>query len=286
MRAVWKGHIRFSLMTIPVAIYNATDTSKSISFNQVHKDCNGHVGHKQVCKKCNQEVESKDIQKGYAYDKENFVIINEEDIAKVRIPSTKVIELAGFVNMHEVDYRMFEKPYYVAPDGKVAVDAYNLFVEALKKSKKVGMGKVCIRNREEPVLMYVVGDVLTFYVLRHKNEIKNVKEVPIMQSENSPKPAEVDMAQMLINSMTVPFASMTFEDKYQEGLREVVRAKMEGKEVSVEASSTVAPPVDIMAVLRQSIQIQQQAAKTESDSASVVAAEEEPKKKGRAAKTK
>ena len=126
MRAIWKGHIRFSLVTIPIRIYNAIETSESISFNQLHKECNGNIGYDKKCKKCGEVVKNESIVKGYKYEPDQYVIIEDSDFEKVRLKSTKVIEIEGFVDESEVHPTLFDSPYYAGPDGEVASKAYAL----------------------------------------------------------------------------------------------------------------------------------------------------------------
>ena len=148
MRAIWRGHIRFSLVTIPIRIYNAIETAETIRFNQLHKNDNGRIGYEKKCKKCNEIVKNEDIVKGYNYEPDQYVIIEQEDIDKVKLKSTKVIEIEGFVDASEVHPTLFDSPYYAGPDGEVAAKSFALLSETLKASGKMGIGKVVLRDRE------------------------------------------------------------------------------------------------------------------------------------------
>jgi DNA end-binding protein Ku len=120
MRSLWKGHIRFSLVTIPIRIYNAVDTEETIRFNQLHKEDNGPVGYEKKCKKCNKSLTNEEIVKGYQFEPEQYVIVSPDDLAKIKLKSTKVIEIEGFIDAKEVHPSLYEAPYLAGPDGPVA----------------------------------------------------------------------------------------------------------------------------------------------------------------------
>ncbi|MFN0159444.1 MAG: Ku protein [Bacteroidota bacterium] len=252
MRAIWKGHIRFSLVTIPVRIYNAVDTDQKISFNQLHKEDNGPIGYDKRCKKCNKVVTSEDIVKGYPYEPERFVIVEKEDIDKVKLKSTKIIEIAGFIDAKEVHPALYESPYYAGPDGPVAVKAYSLLAAALKDSGKVGIGKVVLRDREDIVLIAPAENAVALYKLRNPKEVRSVSEVPQVDGKGVDKD-QLKLAKSLIDSMATSLDKIDMTDKYADALREMIEAKIEGKQiVSVEEEEK--PTVDIMTALKQSIE--------------------------------
>src|SRR5678815_3784132 len=153
MRSIWKGHIRFSLVTIPIRIYNAVDTEETIRFNQLHKEDNGAVGYEKKCKKCGKSLAAEEIVKGYQFEPEQYVIVSADDLAKIKLKSTKVIEIEGFIDAKEVHPSWYESPYFAGPDGIVAAKTYSLLTQALKASGKVGIGKVVLRDREEVVMV-------------------------------------------------------------------------------------------------------------------------------------
>ena len=152
MRSIWKGHIQFSLVTIPIRIYNAVDTTETIRFNQLHKEDNGPVGYDKKCKKCGKALPAEEIVKGYQFEPEQYVIVTADDLEKIKLKSTKVIEIEGFIGSDQVHPTLYESPYFAGPDGVVAAKTYALLAEALQASGKVGVGKVVLREREEVVL--------------------------------------------------------------------------------------------------------------------------------------
>src|SRR5258708_6486588 len=141
MRSIWKGHIQFSLVTIPIRIYNAVDTTETIRFNQLHKEDNGAVGYDKKCKKYAKALTTEEIVKGYQFEPDQYVIVTAEDIEKIKLKSTKVIEITGFIAAGEVAPSLYESPYFAGPDGPVAAKTYSLLSQALKVSGKVGIGK-------------------------------------------------------------------------------------------------------------------------------------------------
>src|SRR5262245_33261337 len=163
MRAIWKGHIQFSLVTIPIRIYNAVNTDEAIRFNQLHKEDNGPVGYEKKCKKCSKILTNEEIVKGYQFEPEQYVIVTADDLAKIKLKSTKVIEIAGFIDASEVHPSLYESPYFAGPDGPVAVKTYCLLSETLKASGKVGVGKVVLRDREEVVTIAAQDGGLLLY---------------------------------------------------------------------------------------------------------------------------
>src|SRR5438874_7038536 len=177
MRSIWKGHIRFSLVTIPIRIYNAVDTEETIRFNQLHKEDHGAVGYEKKCKKCGKTLTGEEMVKGYQFEPEQYVIVSPDDLAKIKLKSTKVIEIEGFIDASEVHPTLYESPYLAGPDGIVAAKTYSLLAEALKSSGKVGVGKVVLRDREEVVMIGPQDGGLILYKLRHPNELRKMESV-------------------------------------------------------------------------------------------------------------
>ncbi len=138
MRSIWKGHIRFSLVTIPIRIYNAVDTEETIRFNQLHKEDNGPVGYEKKCKKCGKALTAEEIVKGYQFEPEQYVIVSPEDLAKIKLKSTKVIEIEGFIDASEVHPSLYESPYFAGPDGPVAAKTYSLLTRGAEGERESG----------------------------------------------------------------------------------------------------------------------------------------------------
>jgi len=252
MRSIWKGHIRFSLVTIPVRIYNAVDTEETIRFNQLHKEDNGAVGYEKKCKKCGKSLTAEEIVKGYQFEPEQYVIVSPEDLAKIKLKSTKVIEIEGFIDAEEVHPSLYESPYLAGPDGPVAAKTYSLLSEALKASGKVGIGKVVLRDREETVMISPQDGGIILYKLRQPNEVRKMDNVPQIERKEVSKD-ELKLSISLVESMSSSLKEIDLTDRYRDALREMIEAKIAGREVVV-AAEEEKPVVDIMTALKQSIE--------------------------------
>jgi len=253
MRSIWKGHIRFSLVTIPIRIYNAVDTDEAIRFNQLHKEDNGAVGYEKKCKKCGKALTSEEIVKGYQFEPEQYVIVSPEDLAKIKLKSTRVIEIEGFIDAEEVHPTLYESPYFAGPDGPVASKTYSLLSQALKASRKVGIGKVVLRDREEVVMISPLDGGLVLYKLRNPSELRKMESVPQLEHKEANKD-ELKLSVNLVESMAASLDDLDLTDRYRDALREMIEARIAGKEVVTGAPEEEKPVVDIMAALKQSIE--------------------------------
>jgi DNA end-binding protein Ku len=252
MKSIWKGHIQFSLVTIPVRIYNAVDTEETIRFNQLHKDDNGPVGYDKKCKKCGKALSAEEIVKGYQFEPEQYVIVSAEDLAKIKLKSTKVIEIQGFIDAGEIDTSLYDAPYFAGPDGPVAAKTYSLLSQALKASGKVGVGKVVLRDREEIVMIAPRDGGLVLHKLRPPNAVRKIENVPQIEQKEVNKD-ELKLSINLIESMTSSLKELDLTDRYRDALREMIEAKIAGKEV-ISVPEEEKPVVDIMTALKQSIE--------------------------------
>ena len=251
MRSIWKGHIQFSLVTIPVRLYNAIDTGQTIGLNLLSKEGHHPVGYEKKDKVTGQPLRSEDIVKGYEYEPGQFVIIEQEDLDKVKLKSEKVIEIEGFVSSEEVHPTLFEAPYFLGPDGDVAAKTYGLLCATLKESGKVGVGKVVLRDRETPVLLTPHERGILLYRLRYPSEVRSMNEVPSLlevQAENE----QLKLAKTLVDSMTTSFSKIEMKDHYYDALKTIIDAKVAGKEV-VMVTEEEPKVVDIMTALKASI---------------------------------
>lgn len=252
MRAIWKGHIQFSLVTIPVRIYNAIDTGQTISFNLLSKEGHNPVSYEKKDKVTGKPLKNEEIVKGYQYEPGQYVIIEQEDFEKVKLKSEKVIEIEGFVNVNEVHPTLYEAPYYIGPDGDVAAKTYGLLSHTLKESGKIAVGKVVLRDRETPVLMAPHEGGIVMYRLRYPNEVRDIREVPQLIDVKADK-EQLKLAKTLVDSMTVKFSQIEMKDHYYDALKSIIDAKVEGKEIVTVAEEEPKKVVDIMTALKASI---------------------------------
>jgi DNA end-binding protein Ku len=252
MRAMWNGHIRFSLVTIPVRMYGAIDTKETVSFNQLHKEDNGRIGYDKKCKKCGKSLTQEEIVKGYEYEPDQYALIEQDDFAKVKLKSTKIIEIEGFVNSSEIHPTLYDSPYFIGPDGDVAQQAYSLLNKTLQDTKRMALGRVVMRDREDVVMLAPYEKGIMLYKLRYPNEIRKMKDVPQLTDVKTDK-EQLKLAKTLVDSMTTSLSKIDLKDRYQDALKEMIKAKIEGKEI-VTIEEEVKPVVDMMAALKASIE--------------------------------
>ncbi len=252
MRAIWKGHIRFSLVTIPIRIYNAIDSAQTISFNLLSREGHNPVSYEKKDKVTGEPLKSEDILKGYQYEPGQFVIIEQEDIDKIRLKSTKVIDIEGFVDAKEIHPALFESPYFAGPDGDIAATTYGLLCHTLKQTGRVGVGRVVLRDRETIVLLAPHEQGLMLHRLRFPDEVRNINEVPSLLEVKVDK-EQLKLAKTLVDSMVKQFVDIEMKDNYTLELKKMIDAKIQGKEiVSVVEEEPVV--VDIMTALKASIE--------------------------------
>lgn len=251
MRAIWKGHIQFSLVTIPIRIYNAIDSGQTISFNLLSKDGHNPVSYEKKDKVTGETLRAEDIVKGYQYEPGQYVIVEPDDFEKVKLKSTRVIEIQGFVQREEVHPTLFDSPYYIGPDGDVAAKTYGLLSATMEETGKIAVGKVVLRDRETPVLLSPQDNGIVMYKLRYPKEVRSMGEVPQLLDVKVDK-EQLKLARTLVDSMSTKFANIEMKDHYYDALKEIIDAKVEGKEVVtvVEEEPKV---VDIMTALKESI---------------------------------
>jgi DNA end-binding protein Ku len=251
-RPTWKGYLKISLVNIPIKVFPATDTGATISFNQLHAECQTRIQQKRWCPHCEREVPNTDIVKGYEFEKGRYVVVGDEDVEKVRVESTRVINLERFTDANAIDAIYLERPYYLAPDGPVAKDAFAVIREGMKG--KAGIGKVALYGREYLVKVEPRERGLIMYTLRHANEIRSMKAIEeLADVPEAVKPDEVKLARQVIGTFEGDLDFEAYRDEYQEGLREIIDAKISGREIV--APEVEAPPkvVNLMDALRKSL---------------------------------
>src|SRR5216684_3693038 len=251
-RPTWKGYLKISLVNIPVKVFPATDAGATLSFNQLHAECQTRIQQKRWCPHCQKEVPNSDLVKGYEFEKGRYVVIEDENIEKVRVESTRVINLEKFTDDDAIDDIYLERPYYLAPDGPVAKEAFAVIREGMQG--KAGIGKVALYGREYLVKVQPRERGLVMYTLRHANEIRSMDSIDELgDMPATVKPAEVKLAQQVMGTFEGELDFTSYRDEYQEGLREIIDAKIDGREVV--AHEIEAPPkvVNLMEALRKSL---------------------------------
>ena len=253
MRSIWKGHIRFLLVAIPVRIYNAIETSEKIQFNQLHREDYGPIGYDKRCKKCGQVVTNDQITKGFQYEPDRYAIVEPEDIAKVKIKTTKAVDIIGFVDRSEIPTTFYDAPYYAGPDGPVADKPYALLREVMKQTGKVGIGKVVLRDREDLVAVFPMEDGLVLQKLHYPHELRKMEDVPDIDGTQKLNKNELKLATTLVQEMVTSLSEIDTVDNYHEALKNLIESKIKGKKVT-EFEVEEVPRLDIMSALKKSLQ--------------------------------
>ena len=196
-RPTWKGFLKVSLVNIPVKVFPATESAATIAFNQLHAECQTRIQQKRWCPHCEREVPHSDIVKGYEFEKGRYVVVGDEDIQKVRVESTRVIDLAQFTDETSIDPIYVDRAYYLAPDGPVASEAFAVMREGM--AGKAGIGKVALYGREYLVAVRPQKKGLVMYTLHHDAEIRSIDEVEELNSVPSKvKPEEMKLARQVV----------------------------------------------------------------------------------------
>jgi DNA end-binding protein Ku len=254
MRSIWKGHIRFLLVAIPIRVYNALEASERIQFNQLHRDDFGPIGYDKRCKKCGEIVTNDQITKGYQYEPDRYAIVEPDEIAKIKIKTTRAVDILGFVESSEVAPMFFDSPYYIGPDGPVAEKPFALLRQVLKDTGKIGLAKVVLRDREDLVAVFPHGDGIVLQKLRYPAEVRKVEEVPEIDATPKLDKKELALATSLVEQMITTFADIDTVDHYHEALRKLIDSKIKGKKVTEFEKYEEPPRMDIMTALKKSLQ--------------------------------
>ena len=254
MRAIWSGALSFGLVNIPVKLYSAT-AGMGLDLTMLHKKDLSPIRYARICRADGKEIPYEDIVKGYEYQKGDYVILTDEDFKKASVEKTKAIEIESFVKESEIDPIYFEKPYYLEPE-KGAQKAYALLRESLKKSKKIGLAKFVLRNREHLAAIRPEGKVIVLEQMRFDEEIRTTDDLTLPAAEKAGS-KEVSIALALIDQLTEHFNAKDHKDTYTDELKKIVHAKAKGKPIKAgkPARDHKATDVaDIMSMLKKSLE--------------------------------
>ena len=256
MHTVWKGSISFGLVNIPIKLHTATE-NKDIKLRQLHKDCHTPISYEKTCEGCKQEVKAEDIVKAYEYAKNKFVILDEEELEKLRKENEdKAVEIIDFVKLEEIDPIYFERSYFMAPDsggGK----AYTLLRKALQESGKIGVAKIIIRSKEQLAIVRVYQDALLMETIHFPDEVRSVGDVPNVPTEQLVVQKELETALLLVDQLTTTFDPKKYTDDYRTALMELIEEKKAGNNI-VTTSEKQQPAAasnvtDLMSALQASL---------------------------------
>ena len=252
-RATWKGYLRLSLVSCPVRLYNASSPSERISFNLLHKDTHNRIQMKPVDPELGL-VERSDLVKGYQYEKNQYVIVEDEDFEKIRIESTETINIEAFVDADSVDLVYRDSPYYLAPDGAMAEETFVVLREAMLKAGKAAIARVVLSNRERMVVINVRDKGMVLQTLRQPQEVRaDTEYFADIPSDDADKEM-LQLAEKLIEQKARDFDPKEFKDRYEEALREVIRAKIAGEAPVMAAAPERGKVINLMDALKKSLE--------------------------------
>jgi DNA end-binding protein Ku len=252
LRASWTGYLRLSLITIPVRLFNAINSADKISLNQLHKACNSRLRQKLVCP-THGEVEREQVAKGYEYEDDRYVVIEDSDLKAVRLETTKIIELVSFADASQLDPIFLDSPYYVSPDGAIAEEGFRVLREAMRELDRVAIGRVVLTGREHLVAMGVQEKGLRMSTLRYASEIKAAAPYFEDIKNGNVNSAQLGLAKQLVEQFTTDFKPEEFTDRYRDALMDVIKTKIAGAPV-VAQQVKVGKVVNLMEALKQSLE--------------------------------
>jgi DNA end-binding protein Ku len=248
-RSIWNGVISFGMVSIPVKLYTATE-HKDISFNLLHKDCGERLKQLRWCPKHDKPVEWNEVERGYAYARDEYVVMEDEDFEKLPLPSKHTVELSAFVEAEQIDPIYYEKTYYLEPDEK-GVKPYALLMRALKEKQLTGLAKIAIRNKEQLCALRPLDGAMVLETLFYPDEIREVpSEVPDVDVNKR----ELEMAYALIDLLHEDFEPEKYKDEYREALKQVIDAKLDGQDMPEIEVARPAKVTDLVAALKASVE--------------------------------
>ena len=265
-RAIWTGVITFGMVSIPVKLYSATE-NKDISFNQLHRDCKGRIKQQTFCPTCDRKIEYDEIEKGYEYGKDQYVVITKEDLEKLPVPNKNIVEVTSFIKQDEIDPIFYDKNYYIEPDP-AAKKPFALFLKAMKEKDVVAVASIALRSKQRLCALRLLDGTLMLNTLLYPDEIRVQRGTPLPDVQLSDK--EMAMANSLIDLMTSDFEPDQLKDTYREALLTTIQAKLEGKEVVEAPAVPTSNVVDLMDALKASMEAmkaQKEAAATKAEKA-------------------
>src|SRR6202166_1865953 len=252
-RANWKGFLRLSLVTCPVALYPATSESEKVSFNQLNRKTGHRIKYAKVDADTGEEVANEDIVKGYKVDTDTFIEVTKEELENVALESTRTIEIDEFVDRSEIDPRYLIRPYYLCPDGKVGHDAFAVIRETIREMNKVAIGRVVLTNREHIIALEAFDKGLMGTLLRYPYEVRSETEYFDDIQDVKVTKDMLDLAKHIVNQKAGKFEPAKFEDQYETALVDLINQKRAGQPIAKKDRPRGVNVVDLMDALRKSI---------------------------------
>lgn len=250
-RAYWKGHLKFSLISIPVKLYSATSSTAKVSLNQIHEKTKQRIKLKTFAG--DEEVPRSEIIKGYEHEKGKYVLLDNADLEKIAIETSKVIEIIQFFEADELDDLFVNSPYYVGPDGPIAEEAYCVFRDAMHEAGRMALGRVTLSGKEHVVAIRTQESGFVLTTLRYAAEVRDAAPYFEDVADKQATDAEIGLAQQLVKQMTRPLDLDQYTDRYQDALLAMIKAKLDGSEPEAVQEAEVAENYSFMDALRQSV---------------------------------
>jgi DNA end-binding protein Ku len=252
-RANWKGFLRLSLVTCPVALFPATSDSEKISFNQINRKTGHRIKYAKVDADTGEEVSNDDIMKGYKVDTDTYIEVSKDELENIALESTRTIDIDEFVPKSDIDPRYLIRPYYLVPDGKVGHDAFAVIRETIRSMDKVAIGRVVLTNREHIIGLEPLEKGLMGTLLRYPYEVRDEKEYFDEIQDVKVTKDMLDLAKHIVTQKAADFDPAKFEDHYEEALTELINAKRNGRTISPRLRPKGDNVVDLMDALKKSL---------------------------------
>jgi DNA end-binding protein Ku len=260
-RAYWKGFLKLSLVSCPIALFPATSEREKISFHQLNRETGNRIKYRKVDAETGDEVEQAAIVKGYEVDKGQYIELDPEELEAVAIESKRTIEIDEFVPKLEIDELYMRDPYYIVPDGEVGQQAFAVIREAIRKEGMVALGKVVFTSREHIIALEARGKGMMGVTLRYPYEVRNQDEYfDTIEDEKVPKDM-LDLALHIVGTKRGKFQPQKFEDQYEDALKELLRKKQKGEKIERPDEPARSNVVNLMDALRQSVKADQSGAR-------------------------
>jgi DNA end-binding protein Ku len=251
-RPTWQGYLRLSLVSCPVALYTGTSRTGDVHFNMLHKSTHNRIRMIPTDPETG-PVDRSEIVKGYEIEKGHYVVITEEEIANVKLATTRTLDIERFVDESEIDRIYWNEPYFLAPDGEMAVEAFAVIREAMDKAGKVALGRLVMHQRERLMALEPRGNGILSYSLRSNREVRNPADVFDSIPDTKPNPQMVDIAAKIIEQLEGPFDPSQFNDRYEDALRNLIREKEKGHKIAAVSEPKEAEVIDLMEALKRSL---------------------------------
>jgi DNA end-binding protein Ku len=266
-RPNWKGYLKLSLVSCPIALYPATSASERVSFNQINKNTGNRIRYRKVDEETEEPVEQADIIKGYQVEKNVYVTLEDEELEAIQVESTHTIEIDKFVPKKQLDERYFDSPYYIVPNDQVGQDAFAVIRDAMKGKGMVGVGRVVISKRERPIILEPFGKGMRGMTLRYSYEVRNAEDY-FSDIPDVKIPGEMlKLAEHIVDTKSDDFDPTEFEDHYETAVVELLRQKQSGKAVSKTAARGPAKQVgNVIDLLKKSLELSKKQGKSKSPS--------------------